>query len=274
MSRATRTWRLLRLGTTLSWGFALAVVIAAGERFGRRPRWTARAVRWWYGRVCHDLGLRVEVVGAPAPNALLVANHVSWLDIPALGAQGEIGFLSKAEVRDWPVVGWMAAVAGTLFIERGANQTAELTEAIGERVRTGRPVVIFPEGTTSDGTGLLRFHPRLFGSGQQAGVVIQPVALRYGKGPAPDPVAPFIGRDTLLAHLARLLGHASLDVRIQFLAPIDPSRADRRQLAAQARAAIARALGLALDKPPREPALGVHFQETPASAGSSLVLAE
>ncbi|MBK1732126.1 lysophospholipid acyltransferase family protein [Thiococcus pfennigii] len=274
MPHATRTWRLLRLAATLIAGLAATLAIAAGERFGRRPRTTPRVVRWWHGRVCRDLGLRVEVIGTPLPNALLVVNHVSWLDIPALGAQGEIDFLSKAEVRDWPVVGWMATVAGTLFIERGAHQTAGLAEAIGARVRAGRPVAIFPEGTTSDGTALLRFHPRLFASGQQAGVVIQPVALRYGTGPAPDPIAPFIGRDTLLAHLARVLGHGPLDVRIQFLAPIDPSQTDRRQLAAQARAAIARALGLTGEHPPRIPGEGAPCRETPASARRSLVPAQ
>lgn len=274
MPRATRIWRLFRLIATLITGLALALAMAIGEQLGRRPRWTPRAIRWWHARVCRDLGLHIEVAGTLHPGALLVVNHVSWLDIPVLGAQGGIDFLSKAEIRGWPLVGWMAAIGGTLFIARGANQTAQLTEIIGKRVRAGRSVAIFPEGTTSDGTSLLRFHPRLFAIGQQPGVVIQPVALRYGADPEPDPVAPFVGDDNLLAHLARLLRHGPLSVRVEFLPPMDPSLTDRRQLAERARTAIASALGLPASQASRAQAIGPHSPATPASASPSVVLAE
>jgi 1-acyl-sn-glycerol-3-phosphate acyltransferase len=260
MQPVITAWRALRLATHIALGLGLALVIAAADRAGRRPRWTARVVRWWHTRCCRALGLRIAVSGKPLSAALLVANHISWLDILVLGAQGQISFLSKAEVRKWPLIGWMAAVAGTLFITRGASQTAALTAAIGDRVRNGQCVVIFPEATTSDGSGLLRFHPRLFAIGQQAQIKIQPVALRYGAGPSPDRIAPYIGDDTFLPHLFRVLRHRGLAVRVQFLAPIDPPDADRRQLAEQARKAIGGALGL----PPTAPARArrAHRQAT------------
>jgi 1-acyl-sn-glycerol-3-phosphate acyltransferase len=88
--------------------------------------------------------MRVEIWGEPAPNALLVANHVSWLDIPVIGAQGKIGFLSKEEVRHWPLIGWMADIAETLFISRGANQTGALISRIAERVRDRGHLAVFP----------------------------------------------------------------------------------------------------------------------------------
>jgi 1-acyl-sn-glycerol-3-phosphate acyltransferase len=88
--------------------------------------------------------MRVEIWGEPAPNALLVANHVSWLDIPVIGAQGKIGFLSKEEVRHWPLIGWMADIAETLFIRRGANQTGALISRIVGRVRDRGHLAVFP----------------------------------------------------------------------------------------------------------------------------------
>lgn len=250
MLRPAPLRRAAHLVAALIAGLVIAVYVAAAAGLGRRPAWTPRIVRWWHGRICRSLDLQVRVQGAPAPAALLIANHVSWLDVPVLGALGEIGFLSKAEVRQWPAIGWLAAVAGTLFIARGANQTAELTAAIATRIRAGQRVAIFPEGTTTDGSRLLRFHPRLFAVGQGPGIRIQPVALRYGSGPQPDPIAPFVGDDNLIAHLLRLLRHPGLEIRVDFLAPIEPSELDRRTLAEQAQAAIAGALGVAAPSVP------------------------
>lgn len=246
----------MRALLAMAGGLVAIVAIRLADRVGRPPRWTPRVVRWWHQRVCRALDLDIHVTGKPVPNALLVANHVSWLDVPVLGAQGEIGFLSKAEVRQWPVIGWMAAVAGTLFIARGGNETARITTQIQEQIQAGRPVVVFPEGTTSDGTELLRFHPRLFAIGQESGTLVQPVALRYGPPAAPDPIAPFIGDESLAAHLGRVLRHTGLSVTVHFLPPIETDQVDRRQVAERARTAIAWALGLdAAVKPrPRRPA--------------------
>lgn len=259
----------MRALLAMAGGLVAIVAINLADLAGRRPRWTPRVVRGWHRQVCRALDLEIHTTGKPEPTALLVANHVSWLDVPVLGAQGEIGFLSKAEVRRWPIIGWMAAVAGTLFIARGANQTTQIMIEIQDRIRAGRPVVVFPEGTTGDGTELLRFHPRLFALGQESGTLVQPVALRYGPPAAPDPVAPFIGDESLAAHLWRILRHAELTATVHFLPPIDTEQLDRRQVADRARTAIAWALGLdaAIKPRPRRPAQPFEPTAIPSPLG-------
>ncbi|MEA3273872.1 MAG: lysophospholipid acyltransferase family protein [Pseudomonadota bacterium] len=198
-----------------------------------------------------------------------VANHVSWLDIPVIGAQARIGFLSKTEVKDWPLIGWMAEIADTLFIARGANQTGAVIPHIAERVRFGRRLVIFPEGTTTDGARLQRFHPRLLAAGQLSGVRVQPVALRYGTSAAPDPVAPFVGDDALLTHLARLVCHPGLRVRIHFLPPLDGRALSRGRISEHCRLAIARDLGIETSahlSPPTNPAAVEPLVSSPSAS--------
>jgi 1-acyl-sn-glycerol-3-phosphate acyltransferase len=234
--------RSVRVAEHLLTGAAVALVIAALRAAGGRPGWVPAVVRWWHGRLCRALDLEVEVSGNLAPGALLVANHVSWLDIPVLGARGPVQFLSKAEVRDWPLVGWMAAVAGTLFIARGAHQAGGILDLIGEHVRAGVPVVIFPEGTTTDGRAVRRFHPRLFAAAQRAGLRVQPIAIRYGADGDPDPIAPFVGDDDLVSHLLRVVAHPGLTVRVRLLPPLESGMTDRRSLAEQCRQAIAGSL--------------------------------
>lgn len=237
-------WRSLRIAEHVLTGTILAAAVLIGRPFGLTRERVQDLTRWWHARLCRLLALRVEVTGDLAPAAMLVANHVSWLDVPVVGARGRIGFLSKAEVRGWPLVGWMARASGTLFIARGANETNELIQRIGERVRSGAAVVVFPEGTTTDGCRVERFHPRLFAAAQIPGVKVQPVAIGYGAKVAPDPIAPFIGADSLLPHLLRLIRHPGVRVRLHLLPPIDGGDLSRRQLAEQCRAAIAGALGV------------------------------
>lgn len=194
------------------------------------------------------LGLEISAAqGSPLERALLVANHISWLDVPVLGSLVDINFLSKDEVRHWPLIGWMSAQLGTLFIKRGGSQTQVLSQRIESEIRAGRPVVLFPEGTTSDGRQLRHFHPRLLGAAQQPDLAVQPVAIRYGTNAEPDPYAPFIDDDTLLAHLWRLLQQPSLRVEVQFLEPIPSAGLDRRALAQRCRNAIASALQIELN---------------------------
>jgi len=236
-------WRSARLAVQLAIAVLVCLYVAAAEHFARRPAWVPDVVRWWYARTCRVLDLRLEVSGRPHPSALLVVNHISWLDILVIGAQGRIGFLAKDEIRHWPLIGWLAATVGTHFIRRGAARMDELREALAERIRAGQAIAVFPEGTTSDGAGVMRFHPRLFAVGQQPGVLVQPVALRYGNGCEPDPVAPFVGTDTFAAHLGRVLRHPGLSAQVHFLATLDPDLPSRRDLADAARLAITRGLG-------------------------------
>jgi 1-acyl-sn-glycerol-3-phosphate acyltransferase len=242
MGFLTTCRRGVRVSEHLLTGGAIALALSTGHRFGWRPVWLPAVVRWWHRRLCRALELKVRVTGELAERALLVANHISWLDIPVLGAQGQIGFLSKAEVRDWPLIGWMAETAGTLFIARGGNQAGELVQQIADHIRSKGRLAIFPEGTTTDGTSIKRFHPRLFGAAGQQEAWIQPVALRYGCNGVPDPVAPFVGDDDLVSHLLRLLRRPGLEVQLALLPPVQAGDLDRRRVAERCRAMISDAL--------------------------------
>ena len=239
MSLLAPLWKGLCIAAHLLTGACLAAVVAVSRGVGRRVGWLDAVVIWWYRRLLHCLGVCVRVDGDLGGAALLAANHVSWLDIPVIGSQGNVRFLSKAEVRRWPLIGWMAHLAGTVFIHRGAHRAGEAIAGIQAHIQAGRPVAVFPEGTTSDGLEVLRFHPRLFAVCQPGGPAVQPVALRYGSGPEPDLVAPFLGDEDLLTHLWRLLLRPGIDVRVSFLAPIPAAGLDRRRLAEQTRQAIA-----------------------------------
>src|SRR5690606_8789223 len=173
---------------------------------------------------------------------LWVGNHVSWTDIPLLGQLTPLAFLAKAEVRQWPVAGWLAQQGGTLFIRRSASDSGRVSGQLAERLRQPGSVMLFPEGTSTDGTAVRTFHGRLLSSAIDAGVAIQPVAIRYRRQGEPDPIAPFIGDDDLLSHLRRLLRSDMADVDIFLLAPLDTQGRSRNELARQAQAAVEHAL--------------------------------
>lgn len=227
--------RRTRLAGLLATGLLLALPVAALRR-----RWLGRRiVRWWFGCVAAALGIEIGVRGRPAAeSSLWCANHVSWLDVIALGAHSELVFVSKSEVRAWPLIGWCAAAAGTLFIRRGADSTTG--PAVARSLRQGRSVAIFPEGTTGTGERLRRFHPRLFGAAIATGAAVQPVAIRYSEAGARSEVAPFVGEESFLPHLLKVLACDGLHVEVAFAPPIDPATAcDRRALARTAAAAVA-----------------------------------
>ncbi|MFW6258853.1 MAG: lysophospholipid acyltransferase family protein [Halochromatium sp.] len=234
--------RLLALLAFNLLGAAIVLGMGLWRRLGGSGAATPAIVQWWFRRVTPILGLRIHVEGEQARSALIVANHISWLDIPVLGALGPVGFLSKAEIRQWPLIGWMAAQIGTLFITRGGNQTAALIQRIETRMREQRPVVIFAEGTTSDGRQLRGFYPRLLAAGQQPGIDVQPVAIRYGTNAEPDPIAPFIDDDALIPNVWRVLCQPRTQVQVHFLPPIVGAGMDRRALASQCETLIAQAL--------------------------------
>ena len=267
MRHARSIRRLALILAHLSKGATLALYIGLLSRLGRRPPPVAAMTRRWQRRLCEILGIRIRVYGRAQPGCLLIGNHISWLDIPVVGAQGEIAFLSKAEVRDWPLIGWLAQTAGTLFVERGAIRIDEIAGML-RKIGCEQTLMLFPEGTTSDGAGVLRFHPRLFALAQETGLRIQPVAIAY-RGHAeevPDTVAPFIGDDTLLAHLLRVLLHPGLTAEVHFLPPVavEEDNNTRRLLAERTRTAIVEALGMQPDAVPQR-SLGARPERTPSA---------
>lgn len=190
--------------------------------------------------VARTLKLRIRVRGRePGVPALWCANHVSWLDVIALGAIADVDFVSKAEVRGWPLIGWLARAAGTVFIRRGAGEVGGISRVLAEKLKQGHSIVVFPEGTTSRGERVEKLHPRLFGAALASASPVQPVALRYLEQGTLSERAPFVGEQTLLRHLLGVLKHGGgIDVEVRLLPQVIPTGLDRRSLAHGVRAII------------------------------------
>jgi 1-acyl-sn-glycerol-3-phosphate acyltransferase len=216
-------------------GILLTGVLLGLLRMSGASRLYQRMTRWWLGKLARILAVQVTCTGTPAASATLwVANHISWLDIPVLGGVIAPCFLSKQEVRDWPVIGWLARQAGTLFITRGkAGAAAQASAAILATLQAGRSVLLFPEGTTTTGQDVGTFHARLFAAAQDAGVTVQPIAVRYvGRGGEPHPLVPFVGEQSLWENLQGILQEPVIAAQIHFLEPIDSTALSRKALAA------------------------------------------
>lgn len=228
------------VGAMFLLGLLAVAVIMPGLRrvFARRAEpWCEAIVQGWDRTVCRILHLRILVTGRPDPAAgLTVANHISWLDIIAMGAQQPCVFVAKEEVADWPVMGALAQGIGTLFVRRGdAEQSGATSETMTWLLRRGTRLMLFPEGTTTRGDQVLRFHGKLFQPAQRAGASVQAVALRY-TGPAAG-LAPFIGDDAFVPHLLRILRLREINLHLHYC-PTLPVGLRRDQLAKTARLQI------------------------------------
>jgi len=223
----------------------LAVFLKVAELVTSRPIdhtfWAQRCFRGATG--C--LGLNVTAHGQPSPSpALFVCNHVSWCDIPVLGGVLPARFLSKSEVGQWPLIGFLARQAGTVFIKRGGGKISGIVDQLSDILAGGQSVMVFPEGTTSTGITVLPFHGRLLRAAQIAGTPIQPVSIVYRRGRAQDHLAPFINDDEFLGHLWRLLRQPPPTVDVLLHPPIMPRPDDRpSELAAALRATVLEGVG-------------------------------
>ena len=247
MAKLRLSLRLFHLALVIAFGALLAGIVSLFERVVRHDLMPLRQrlTRWFLARLGGALPFRVRVEGElPTQPMLWVSNHVSWTDIPLLGALQPMSFLSKAEVRDWPVAGWLAHKGGTQFIRRGAGDSSQVGQQLTRHLQQGHHLLIFPEGTTTDGLALRTFHGRLLSSAIDSGVALQPVAIRYLRDGQPCPVAPFVGDDDMLSHLLRLLSQPACEVEIHLLAPIPSASRSRNELARHSQAMIASALQL------------------------------
>jgi 1-acyl-sn-glycerol-3-phosphate acyltransferase len=221
---------------------ALAVLRrGAGAWTLRGRRLDERFTPWWYARACRVLGLRVTTVGGPTPlPALFAANHVSWLEVLALGSVAPLSFVAKSEVARWPLIGPLARAAGTLFVRRGAARpaAAAVDAAVG-RLAEGGGVCVFPEGTSTAGDGVLPFRAAFFEAPVRLGCEVQPVAVRYPRAGA---VAPFVGDDEFVPHLLRVLAEPEVAVELVFTPPLSAHGRERGALAERARTQILQAL--------------------------------
>ena len=193
------------------------------------------AVRAWLAQAAAILGVRVRIRGrervdtVSAGGSLWVPNHVSWLDIPLLGSlEAGTVFLAKSEIRRWPLIGWLANLAGTEFIERGRGSEAAAA-AVAEGMGRGRQMVVFAEGTTTEGHTVRRFHARLFGPAVESGRPVVPVAIRYRDlAGNPTTLPAFVGRESLWPSVWRVLCARGLEARIDLLEPIVPRGGETR----------------------------------------------
>jgi len=185
-------------------------------------RWRSALNHVWSRVLMALCGVRMRVLGAPVLRGpvLWVANHVSWIDIFCLNGVRATAFVAKREIRQWPIIGWLVAGAGTIFIERGSRQALHhVGEAMQQRLRRSEVVGLFPEGTTSAGFDVMPFHASLFEAAIRTRVDIQPVALRfYHRGTRSDHAA-FTGDQTLVANMWQLLGTTGMCVELVFLPP-------------------------------------------------------
>lgn len=241
---ALALWRLLRASLHLMWGMAVMLIF-----FGLRPVNRHAHIRRWSAGLLRCMGLRIRIQGRPRPGStLLVANHVSWLDIPALhAAVPQARFVSKADVQGWPLLGWLIRGAGTLFIERERKRDAlRVVHSVAEALSAGDTVAIFPEGTTGAGPQPLPFHANLLQAAISTATPVQLAVLRYSDAVGPFSAAvEYLGETTLPQSLWRVACAQGLTVHVQLLEPQGSAHADRRALAGHLRGIICEELSQA-----------------------------
>jgi 1-acyl-sn-glycerol-3-phosphate acyltransferase len=242
-------------------GLVLAVVLAA-TAIGLPLQWAALKLRLplrrqipvlYHRLLLRLLGVRVHLKGAPAADRplLLLSNHASWLDIPVIGALTPLFFVAKSEVAAWPLVGLLAKFQRTVFVDRQRRQaTGSVNREIAERLHAGDPVVLFAEGTSSDGNRVLPFRTALVGAVREAvasaeAVTVQPMAIAYVRlqglpmGRRHRPAAAWFGDMELAPHLLDVLRHGAIDVEVSFGAPLVLDAAhDRKQVTRDAERAV------------------------------------
>jgi 1-acyl-sn-glycerol-3-phosphate acyltransferase len=213
----------------------------------------AEHVQRWAQDFLKILQVQLRTAGTPhtAGPLLVVANHISWLDILVMLAVQPVSFVSKSEIKSWPLIGWLATNAGTLYIERASRRDAmRVVHHIADALKPATPehlahmIAVFPEGTTTDGSVVLPFHGNLIQAAISAHAPIQPVALRYlDAGSGQLSLAPaYIDDDNLVNSVWRFLSSAPVVASVQFVALQQANGRDRRAWAADLQQAVQSAL--------------------------------
>jgi len=206
-------------------------------------------IRRWSRHLLGICNVHVQITGgsaAPRAQALVVANHVSWLDIFVLNALYPCRFVAKAEIRAWPLAGWLVEQAGTVFIARGSRRDLRRAfEGLVTALKTGERVAFFPEGTTSPQGTLLPFHANLFEAAVDAKSRVQPYAIRYiDHERKPHPSVEFIGDMTFVQSVVAILSGKAIHARVTILRSMKSEGVGRRELAERSYQAIRGALGI------------------------------
>lgn len=246
-----RAGRAVLLAIAVCCGTALVVLMSTIPGFGR-----VRRALWAQGRACtwvrRALGVRVRIVGAPRSGpSLVVGNHISFLDILVLSGVAPMRMVAKAEVRSWPLIGGLARRCGALFLDRDRpRRLPETVREMAAALRSGYRVQVFPEGTTRCGDALAVFRRASFQAALDAAVVVSPVAIGYADEQGRCTAPAFLGEETLLDCLRRVLATRGLSATVSWLPAIPAiagtglAAADRRSVARLAQNAVARLLGI------------------------------
>ena len=249
--------RLARLPLLLALAFAgIAIQLLVFPFVGMQRR--RAIVRLWSRALLAICGLRLRVHhpethgdGRALLDAgpMVVANHVSWLDIFVIDSVATCAFVAKSEVRRWPLAGWLAAMAGTVFIERSRRHAVhQVIERLRKRLRERFPVAVFPEATTSSGATLRPFHGNLLEAAIAEDAAVVPVALRYRDHDGElSEAAAYVDDMTFVESLWRVTGVPHITADVHILAPISAAGRNRHQLARELRVLISDRLELRID---------------------------
>jgi 1-acyl-sn-glycerol-3-phosphate acyltransferase len=203
-------------------------------------------IRRWAAQLLALLAVRLHIHGAAdcTRPLMLVANHVSWLDIASIHAVLPVRFIAKSEIRQWPLVGWLAERTGTLFIRRARRRdTAVINTQAKEALLAGDVVAVFPEGGASDGTDLHQFHSSLLEPAIAVGAGVQPIAIRYLRSDGSwCTEAVYFDRRSTWQVLLAMTTQRVIEAHVWFLQPIRDTQLNRRELVALARETIAQTL--------------------------------
>lgn len=194
----------------------------------------------WLHDSAEIIGVEIQLHGKPSnTHCFIVANHISWLDILIIASVLPVSFLSKAEVRHWPIIGTLAKKAGTLFIHRGSkNGAAEAINLMQTKLKAGHSVASFPEAKTTDGTSVHAFHPRLFAAAIETQSLVQPVALRYPHSKNVNPIVPYVNEPSFVRHAFKIMCAKHTIAEVTLCEPINSSDMERKKLALLSKKAI------------------------------------
>jgi 1-acyl-sn-glycerol-3-phosphate acyltransferase len=242
MAFSRRLFRLTRLAVHVIAGLWQAAIMFPVYSQAKRDE----VISDWSAKLLRVLGIKL-ITNRPPPfdhGALLVANHISWLDVFAILAARRVHFVSKHEIRNWPIVGWLAHRTGTLFIQRAKKgDTVRINSEIYALLRDGAWVAVFPEGTSTEGRQLLRFMPSLFQPAVNENLPVVPAALRYQTANGQfTRAAAYIDEMSFAKSLWQIAGEPEIIVRLDFGTPLKHS--NRRLLAEAAHREVAACLGL------------------------------